>query len=100
MADIIKCNTVTLSTDNNDVERSIKSIKQSLASLRSLSTRLDAMWDGEASVAYKAKLDGYIKELDLLCASLDGIAKYEDKAIVEYDKCEKDVSNVISSISI
>ena len=54
MANIIKCNTATLSTDRNDVDRNIKQIKTSLATLRGISARLDGMWDGDASVAYKA----------------------------------------------
>lgn len=100
MANIIKCNTATLSTDRNDVDRNIKQIKTSLATLRGISARLDGMWDGDASVAYKAKLDQYIKELDILCTSLNSIVNYEDKAVTEYNKCEKDISGIISSISV
>lgn len=100
MANIIKCNTNTLSTDKGEVARNIGQIKKSLETLRAISNRLDNMWDGEASVAYKAKLDGYIKELDGVCTSMNSVASYEEKAVTEYNKCEKDISGIIASIAI
>lgn len=100
MASIIKCNTGTLATDQGDVTRNLNLIKQNLDMLRTISTRLDNMWDGDASVAYKVKLDGYIQELANVCTSVESIAAYEGKAVEEYDKCEGDISEIIASVDI
>ncbi len=100
MANIIKCNTGTLTTDKNDVVRKLSQIEKSLTTLKTISRRLDSMWDGEASVAYKAKLDGYIRELNDICISMNSIASYEGKAVTEYNKCERDISGIISTLSL
>ncbi len=100
MANIIKCNTGTLTTDQGDVTHNLNLIKNGIAALRTISTRLDNMWDGDASVAYKAKLDRYIQELENMCNSVASIAAYEGKAITEYNKCEGDISGIIASVNV
>lgn len=100
MANIIKCNTGTLTTDQGDVTHNLNLIKDGIATLRTISTRLDNMWDGEASVAYKAKLDSYIQELESVYSSVASIAAYESKAITEYDRCEGDISGIIASVNV
>lgn len=100
MNSIIKCNTVTLSGDQGDVNSNIKKIDTSIATLRQISSKLDSMWDGDASVAYKQKLDNYIKELEDVNNRLKKITAYEGKAVSSYNNCEKAVSGIVSGISV
>lgn len=100
MASIIKCNTGTLATDQGDVTYNLNQIKQSLDTLRTISQKLDSMWDGEASVAYKVKLDGYIQELANACTSVESVAAYEAKAVEKYNECEGAISGIIASVSV
>lgn len=100
MADVIKCNTGTLSSDEGEVSRNINQIKDSVAKLRELSTKLDNMWDGAAGDTFKIRLDGYISNLEDACISLESVATYERTAVTEYNKCSSDVSGIIESIAV
>lgn len=100
MADVIKCNTGTLSSDEGEVTGNINQIKNSVAKLRELSTKLDNMWDGEASDAFKIRLDGYINNLEDACVSLESVATYEKTAVSEYNRCSSDISGMIESIAV
>ncbi len=100
MADVIKCNTGTLSSDEGEVTSNINQIQDSVAKLKELSTKLDNMWDGEASDAFKIRLDGYISNLEEACVSLESVATYERTAVTEYDRCSSDISGMIESIAV
>lgn len=100
MADVIKCNTGTLSSDEGEVTGNINQIKNRVARLRALSTKLDNMWDGEASDAFKIRLDGYINNLEDACVSLESVATYERTAVSEYNRCSSDISGMIESIAV
>lgn len=100
MSDIIKCDTGSLATDTNDVAGYVKKVNASIATLESLFKRLDTMWDGDASEAYKVKFLGYLKQLQAIAKEYEGVNKYENNAYTEYDKNERAVAGLISSISV
>lgn len=100
MADEIRCNTSTLATDNGDVDGYIKKIRASKAALEAILGRLDNMWDGDASEAFKVRFTKQLQELEEYCASLDSVSSYEKKAVDEYEQCIRDVDGIISSISV
>lgn len=101
MSEIIKCNTGTLASDESKVSAEIKKINQQIADLRALMGRLDGMWDGDASEAFKTRVNGYINSLDTMVnEGLVSVANYEDKAVTEYNTCERDISGLVSSISV
>lgn len=100
MADVIKCNTGTLSSDEGEVTSNINQIKNSVAKLRELSTKLDNMWDGAAGDTFKIRLDGHISNLENACVGLESVATYQRTAVTEYNKCSSDISGMIESIAV
>lgn len=100
MSEIIMCNTATLSTDKSSVGSDINKIDTSIANLRNLLAQLDSMWDGDASEVFKYKLNGYLNQLQSVTDSMRSVEQYEDKAVTEYDTCERSISGMISSISV
>ena len=70
MAKIIKVNTKRLKNDADSVNACIESIKNSMENLKTLSSQLDSMWDGEASEAFKSGFVNDIKNLDTAISNL------------------------------
>lgn len=100
MADEIRCNTSTLATDNGDVDGYIKQIRASKAQIENILRRLDNMWDGDASEAFKVRMMDQMNQLENYCVSLESVSNYEKKAVTEYEQCIRDVDGIISSISV
>lgn len=100
MADEIRCNTSTLATDNGDVDGYIKQIRTSKAQIENILRRLDGMWDGDASEAFKVRMVDQMNQLENYCVSLESVSNYEKKAVTEYEQCVRDVDGIISSISV
>ena len=100
MADEIRCNTSTLTNDNHDVDGYIKKIRASKAQIENIVKRLDNMWDGDASEAFKARMSDQMNQLENYCVSLESVSNYEKKAVTEYEQCVKGVDGMISSIAV
>lgn len=100
MADEIRCNTATLASDNSDVNGYIKQIRASKAQIENIVRRLDSMWDGDASEAFKVRMIDQMNQLENYCVSLESISNYEQNAVSEYEQCVRDVDGIISSISV
>lgn len=100
MAEEIRCNTSTLTTDNGDVDGYIRQIQASKAQLENIVGRLDNMWDGDASEAFKVRIKEQLRQLEEYCNSLIAISNYEKKAVAEYEQCVREADGIISSISV
>lgn len=100
MADVIKCNTQKLDSDKNSVSKNLSDINKGIANLTRIINRIDSMWDGTASEAYKARIRNDISSLSSICKNISGIVTYEDNSVTEYNKSEKKISGIISSIQI
>lgn len=100
MADEIRCNTSTLASDNSDVAGYIKQIRACKAQIENIVRRLDNMWDGDASEAFKVRMLDQMNQLENYCVSLESVSNYEKNAVSEYEQCIRDVDGIISSISV
>lgn len=100
MADEIRCNTATLATDNGDVDGFIKKIRACKAQIEAIVRRLDSMWDGDASEAFKHRMLDQMKQLESYCVTLESISDYEKRAVTEYEDCIRNVEGIISSVSV
>lgn len=100
MADEIRCNTSTLATDNGDVDGYIRQIRANKAQIENIVRRLDSMWDGDASEAFKVRMIDQMNQLENYCVSLESVSNYEKNAVTEYEQCIRDVDGIISSISV
>lgn len=100
MADIIKCNTGTLKTDSQSVEKYVKDIKKEIGEMKADVKTMNSMWDGAANDAFNKAFNSDIDELYDLCDKIMSIYYYEENAVSEYNKCEKKVADLVSAINV
>lgn len=98
MSEIIKSNTNKLSSDESTIEGELKNIKSYMANLEEIGRLLEQLWEGEAALGFQLRLSDDIAKLEEICKGMESVAKYERNAVNEYNKCEKDISSVISAI--
>lgn len=100
MIDEIKVNTTRLRTDAEKVNKYISNIEASKKALQECLVKLDKMWDGEASEAFKKAMAKDILELEAMIENLKEIYKYETNAKNKYDTCEGRVAELIAQIKV
>lgn len=100
MAEIIKCNTKTLGGDRDSIRKSLADINKSIENLKNIASKMDKMWDGDASEVFKQRVKLEIAELDSICDALSKIANFENNSVTEYDKCNQKIAGIIESINI
>lgn len=100
MASKIKINTKTLSKDKDSIEKDLKQIEKKIKQMKLDVAAMNKMWTGEANTAFNKAFNDDIDDLNTICDSIRGIITYESTAKDAYEKCEQQVSSLISSISI
>lgn len=100
MADKIKVNTNRLDTDLKEFGDNIKAIQKAITDLRNHNRALDAMWDGQASEAFKQNFEADIKAMEEMVKTLEGINRYEDNARTKYNNCENKVGDLVNQIHV
>ena len=100
MSTKIKINTVSLKSDASSIGSSIQKINKSLINLKNDFTKLDAMWDGPASEAFKTAYNNDIAALNKVIENLKKLNGFETNAREKYDSCEQKVQSIVSSIKV
>ena len=74
--------------------------KSSIDSLVTSESALNAMWDGEAKAAFVNAVHSDMVMLEDLISALEKYTTSTDTARGNYDRCEKDVSSIVSSLKV
>ena len=96
----IRVNTNSLDQTRQAMENRLNNIKKAIGKITEDMATLNSMWDGEAHTAFDNAIKVDIRFLESACESIQGIVRYEDNAVREYNKCEQQVADIIAQISI
>lgn len=100
MADRIRVNTGSLGRTREQVSSHIRQIKEQITAIYSDLSSLGTMWEGEAHSTFDSEFRKDVRRLENLCRDLDRIVSYEDHAIAEYERCEKDAARLIDAVRV
>lgn len=100
MIDKIKCNMTTLASDAEEVRTNIGIMEENLSEIIQCKERLDNGWDGEASGVFLMVLEQEIQQMQAVIQRLKDLARYEETAKDTYNDGEKNISGIISEVSI
>ena len=100
MAEKIRVNTNTLQKDTNSISGDLKQVQRKLEAMQTDVSAMNKMLTGEANKAFNKAFGDDIKILQSLCEALEELISYETTAKTEYDKCEKNVASLISSMNV
>lgn len=100
MAEKIRVNTNTLQNDTTSISGDLKQVQRKIEAMQTDVTAMNQMWTGEANKAFNQAFNDDIKILQSLCEALEELIGYETTAKSEYDKCEKNVASLISSMNV
>ncbi len=100
MTDRIRINTGNLGRTREQVSSHIRQIKEQVAAMYGDISSLGTMWEGEAHSTFDSEFRKDVGRLENLCGDLDGIVSYEDHAIAEYERCEKDAARLIDAVRV
>lgn len=96
----IRVNTNNLNQTRQELQSKLDKIRNDIEQISANMSRLNSMWEGDAHQAFQQNVTSDIEYLTGACDSLQGIINYESTAVTEYNKCEQQVSDLISQIRI
>ena len=100
MASKIRVNTGTLNQTRQTVQSRLSQIKKGMQQIEADMAALNAMWTGDAHNTFTASIATDLKYLQSACDGVQKVINYESNAVTEYNKCEQQVSEIISQIRI
>lgn len=96
----IRVNTSSLSQTRRELQAKLDKIRRDIDNISNDMATLNSMWMGDAHEAFSGQVDSDISFLREACDGIQSIINFEDTAVNEYDKCERQVADVISQIRI
>ena len=96
----IEVNTVTLRSDVSGIEEELRGIRQGADRLEQLLRELESMWDGSAKQAFSAAVADDLRRLRELAAAMEDFTEKTDEVRREYDRCESEIAQIVSSIRV
>ena len=96
----IRVTTESLSSDKQTIRAQVRTMKTQISLLRRDIIELNAMWEGEAKTLFVKTAREDVKELAEAVKELEALVEYEDNALTQYERCEKDVAAYVSQLSI
>lgn len=90
--------TSRLNTDAEAVGRSVAQMSAKLKELQDNLVKLDNMWDGPAGNTFKEAFREDVKALESVIKNLQKISEFEKTAGSKYEKCEREVSELVAGI--
>ena len=100
MATKIKINTNRLQSDAEQVNNCIAQMKAEMEKMQESVTRMDQMWDGDGSEAFKAAFASDMKMLSSMIQNLKKVYQFEQTAKSKYNSCEQKVAEMIHNIRV
>ena len=96
----IKVDTDRLDQTRKELQGKLDRIRKDIDQIREDMNTLNAMWTGEAHEAYEATTAEDIQAISALCDGMESVIRYESNAVTEYNKCERQVADLIAKIKI
>jgi len=96
----IAINTSTLDGDIDKLSTVLEKIKSQLEMTFAEVQALDGMWDGPANETFVTQFTKDYNDSLELCKVIQSLIDCMDYAKKQYDSCENEVNNIVSSISI
>ena len=96
----IKVNTDRLNQTRNSVQTRLELIVKNIQQISENMNALNATWTGDAHETFEKSTTSDIQKLQDVCKGLEGIVKYENNAVKEYNRCEQQVSDIIRQIRV
>ena len=98
MGYFIRYDTTRIRGDADQIEGCIAEMRNQEVILREAVARLDAMWDGESSDAFKAEVHDDLDVLVTIIDALEGIRKFELKSERRFESCNRQVRGLVDQI--
>lgn len=95
---IIRVNTNSLDQTRRELQAKLDKIKKDVEQMANAMAQLNSMWTGEAHQTFEQRVNEDIQFLSGACDSMQGIIRYEEHAVTEYNKCEQQVADLIAQI--
>lgn len=95
---IIRVNSDLLNSDATAVQENIRQITSNSTEMLSLCAALNTMWEGPASTVFKATFEKELERLNEISAQFVKLNEFEQEARSSYDKCEREVHEITSSL--
>ena len=99
-ANKIRVNTNTLDHTRQTVQGRLNQMKRGLDQIIADMATMNSMWAGDAHDIFAVSIDEDIQYLQSACEGIQKVIEYESGAVTEYNKCEQQVSEIISQIRI
>ncbi|MDO4555392.1 MAG: WXG100 family type VII secretion target [Lachnospiraceae bacterium] len=100
MANEIKVSTNRLKSDADQVNSLIQKMEQTMTSMKSNITQLGTMWEGPTKKAFMAAFESDRQAADGVLKELKAMHSFEEQAKTQYERCENQVSSLVSGIRI
>ena len=100
MGNYMKVNTNRLNTDAEIVAGMISGMKTELSNMKEDVTKLDSMWDGPSSEAFKENFHNDMNSVETIIKNIESIYSYEINAKDKYESCENKVGSIIAGIRV
>ena len=97
---IIEVNTDSLRSDVSAIEEELSAINSGTDRLAQALRELEGMWDGNAKQAFSAAVNDDIRRLRELAKAMGHFTEKTSEVRQEYDRCENEVAQIISSIRV
>ena len=99
-ADRIKVNTSSLNQTSRELQAKLDKIRKDIEHISNDLNTLNSMWEGDAHQTFAQQVGDDISFLNSACENIQHIINYESNAVTEYNRCENQVSDLISQIRI
>lgn len=97
---IIEVDTAALKSDVSDIEEQLQAIRKGAGQLEQVLHQLESMWEGNAKLAFSAAVNDDLQKLEDLTTALEKYTEQTSGIRQEYEVCESEVSQLISSIRV
>lgn len=96
----IRVNTESLNRTSSELQAKLEKVKKDIENISGDMDKLNSMWEGDAHTAFTQQISQDISNLSSACDGVQGIIRYEENAVKEYNKCENQVADLIRQIQI
>lgn len=96
----IKISTTRLNGDAQTVQEQIQTISREMESMQESVAALNAMWSGPGHSAFVRAFQKDMEALGQLVKELEELQAFEVYAGEQYETCEKQVADLVSSIRV
>lgn len=100
MITYMEIDTAQLNTDIREIEAGTARVRNSLQGLKDEMDELNAMWKGQANMAFRRQVNLDCSLMSVLLEKMDRLAGCMVYAVSEYVRCEQEVRDTVDSIRI